>query len=66
MSQLKVTSDNPEISFDLHWGQAAAHVMRNDGWEIIRARRAERLGMKSLHWTSALRRAVERMERNGK
>ncbi len=69
MPRIKLESDNPEVSFDLHVDGAKYVVFRNDGWELQRDGMSERLGSASLKWVSnncALGRAIDRIKGDGK
>jgi hypothetical protein len=65
MPHLKLTSDDFK-QFDLRVGDARRTFWRDGNWHLTSDDGDIRIGTRSLHWTSALRRAVEQIERNGK
>ena len=64
MPKLQVTSDEPHTGFNLVWGGKSFVVVRSvKEWRMIGNNADVRLGRDSLHWTTALDRAIEQIER---
>lgn len=63
MPRLTLTSDDFK-TFDLTLDGEQRKFWRDGNWHIDNGH-GTRLGTRSLHWTSALRRAVEQIEGNG-
>ncbi len=62
-TKLTVTSDDLTKSFELVYDAKEVVVRRNSAWEIFSENAHPfRLGMPTLHWTSALRRAIDEIE----
>jgi hypothetical protein len=63
MSKLEITSNYPAGSFDLTY--AGKHYVVTQSvkqWVMTNGGETLRLGMGSLYWTTALRRAIEQIE----